>query len=115
MQTVLDAILRRFITFGRLAVTWPDGSQTSYGNEDGGPHAAMRLRDKRSGGGTELELLRWRSGRLRDARRRGTGLGLRGPGLGAGWRCGGTRARGLRRLRVTGVKERARREQARRD
>jgi cyclopropane-fatty-acyl-phospholipid synthase len=48
MQTVLDAILRRFITFGRLSVTWPDGSQTSYGSEDGGPHAAMRVRDKRT-------------------------------------------------------------------
>src|ERR1700729_2693774 len=48
MQTVLDAILRRFITFGRLSVTWPDGSQTNYGGGDGGPHAAMRLGDKRT-------------------------------------------------------------------
>jgi len=46
MQTILDAILRRFVTFGRLTVGWPDGSQTNYGEDDEGPRAAMRLRDR---------------------------------------------------------------------
>ncbi len=35
MQTILDPILRRFVTFGRLTVGWPDGSQTNYGEETG--------------------------------------------------------------------------------
>jgi len=45
MRTALDAILRRLVTIGRLTVAWPDGSRTSYGGDDGGPQAAMRLRD----------------------------------------------------------------------
>jgi cyclopropane-fatty-acyl-phospholipid synthase len=44
MRVVLDAILRRLITVGRLTVIWPDGSRKTYG-ADNDPHAAMRLRD----------------------------------------------------------------------
>jgi len=44
MRFVLDAILRRLITVGRLTVIWPDGSRKIYGSDDG-PHTAMRLRD----------------------------------------------------------------------
>jgi len=44
MRFVLDAILRRLITVGRLTVIWPDGSRKIYGSGDG-PHATMRLRD----------------------------------------------------------------------
>ena len=49
MQATLDAILRRFITVGRLAVRWPDGRLTSYaGPEGSGPEATMTLRDRRT-------------------------------------------------------------------
>jgi cyclopropane-fatty-acyl-phospholipid synthase len=49
MQAVLDSILRRFITIGRLTVRWPDGRQTSYaGPPDSGPDATITLRDKRT-------------------------------------------------------------------
>ena len=47
MRAVLDGILRRMINVGRLTVVWPDGSQTVYAGEDG-PHATMRLRDRRT-------------------------------------------------------------------
>jgi cyclopropane-fatty-acyl-phospholipid synthase len=46
MQTALNAILKRFITLGRLTVRWPDGHLTSYaGPPDSGPEAAIMLRD----------------------------------------------------------------------
>ncbi len=48
MRTVLDAILRRLVTIGRLSVAWPDGSETSYGEDDAGPRAAIRLRDEKT-------------------------------------------------------------------
>jgi cyclopropane-fatty-acyl-phospholipid synthase len=44
MRAFLDLILRRFITRGRLCVTWPDGTTTAYDGEPG-PVAAMELRD----------------------------------------------------------------------
>jgi cyclopropane-fatty-acyl-phospholipid synthase len=47
MRAVLDGILRRMISVGRLTVAWPDGSQTVYGGEDG-PDAVVRLRDERT-------------------------------------------------------------------
>ena len=47
MRFVLDAILRRLITTGRLTVVWPDGSRSAYG-AGGGPAATMRLRDGRT-------------------------------------------------------------------
>jgi cyclopropane-fatty-acyl-phospholipid synthase len=47
MRPVLDAILRRLITRGRLSVIWPDGSRSSYAGEDG-PSAVVRLRDQRT-------------------------------------------------------------------
>ena len=46
MQAALDAILRRFITLGRLTVRWPDGRLTTYGGPAGsGPEASITLRD----------------------------------------------------------------------
>ena len=46
MQAALDAILRRFITLGRLTVRWPDGRLTTYSGQPGsGPEASMTLRD----------------------------------------------------------------------
>lgn len=47
MQAVLDGILRRMVTVGRLTVIWPDGRHTVYAGEDG-PSAVMRLRDHRT-------------------------------------------------------------------
>src|SRR5580704_9705939 len=35
MRTVLDGILRRFITTGRLSVRWPDGQSSVYSGADG--------------------------------------------------------------------------------
>jgi cyclopropane-fatty-acyl-phospholipid synthase len=44
MQAALDAILRRFVTLGRLTVRWPDGRLTTYaGPEGSGPEAAITL------------------------------------------------------------------------
>ena len=46
MQAALDAVLRRFVTLGRLTVRWPDGSATVYAGPPGsGPAAAMAFRD----------------------------------------------------------------------
>jgi cyclopropane-fatty-acyl-phospholipid synthase len=46
MQAALDAILRRFITLGRLTVRWPDGRMTEYAGPPGsGPEASIALRD----------------------------------------------------------------------
>jgi len=41
---LLDGILRRFVQVGRLAVTWPDGSTTTYAGQPG-PQAQVLLRD----------------------------------------------------------------------
>ena len=49
MQAALDAILRRFITRGRLRVRWPDGRFTSYaGPPDSGPAAGLAFNDRRT-------------------------------------------------------------------
>jgi cyclopropane-fatty-acyl-phospholipid synthase len=46
MRAALDAILKRFITRGRLTISWPDASTTAYGGPPGsGPEAGLRLRD----------------------------------------------------------------------
>jgi cyclopropane-fatty-acyl-phospholipid synthase len=46
MQAALDAILRRFVTLGRLTVRWPDGRATTYAGPSGtGPDASITLRD----------------------------------------------------------------------
>jgi len=47
MRPVLDAILRRLITHGRLSVVWPDGVRSIYAGDDG-PSAVVRLRDQRT-------------------------------------------------------------------
>src|SRR6185437_15934368 len=44
MRTVLNAILRSFITIGQLTVRWPDGEVQEYGT--GKPRAAMALRNQ---------------------------------------------------------------------
>jgi cyclopropane-fatty-acyl-phospholipid synthase len=44
MQGILDGILRRLITAGRLKVIWPDGAETCYAGEEG-PGAVVRLAD----------------------------------------------------------------------
>jgi cyclopropane-fatty-acyl-phospholipid synthase len=43
MQIALDGILRRFVVTGRLAVRWPDGQLTTYG-DDNGPSAVVAVR-----------------------------------------------------------------------
>jgi cyclopropane-fatty-acyl-phospholipid synthase len=49
MRGTLDAILRRFITVGRLTVRWPDGQRTAYsGPGDPGLSAGIAFRDARS-------------------------------------------------------------------
>ena len=46
MRAALDAILKRFITHGRLTVRWPDSSLTTYGGPPGSaPEAWLRVRD----------------------------------------------------------------------
>jgi cyclopropane-fatty-acyl-phospholipid synthase len=46
MRAALDAVLKRFITRGRLTVTWPGSGTTAYGGPPGsGPEAGLRLRD----------------------------------------------------------------------
>ena len=47
MRTVLDGILRRMITDGRLTVVWPDGSNTVYQGRNG-PGTTVRIRDPRT-------------------------------------------------------------------
>jgi len=47
MRAILDAILRRLISCGQLAVIWPDGSRSSYQGSDG-PSAMVHLRDQRT-------------------------------------------------------------------
>ncbi|MBS0560381.1 MAG: class I SAM-dependent methyltransferase [Proteobacteria bacterium] len=46
MQAVLDAILKRFVRYGRLTVRWPDGRLSAYAGTEPGPEAAMSLNDK---------------------------------------------------------------------
>ncbi len=49
MRAALDAVLKRFITLGRLTVRWPGGATSSYGGLPGsGPKAGMALRDAAS-------------------------------------------------------------------
>ena len=49
MQGTLDAILRRFVSVGRLTVRWPDGRLTSYaGPADSGPSAGIAIADART-------------------------------------------------------------------
>ncbi|HST76299.1 MAG TPA: cyclopropane-fatty-acyl-phospholipid synthase family protein [Acetobacteraceae bacterium] len=49
MQAALDAILKRFITRGRLTVRYPDGRQAMYSGPPGsGPEAMIALRDARA-------------------------------------------------------------------
>ncbi len=43
MRRILDAILRRFITEGRLSVRYPDGSLVTYAGADG-PEAGVEIR-----------------------------------------------------------------------
>jgi cyclopropane-fatty-acyl-phospholipid synthase len=47
MRSVLDGMLRRLVTSGRLTIIWPDGTKSTYGNE-GGPNATIRLRNERT-------------------------------------------------------------------
>lgn len=47
MKSILDAILRRFVTTGRLTVRWPDGGLDTYSGKDG-PTAAVRFADNRT-------------------------------------------------------------------
>ena len=47
MKAVLDAILRRFVTIGRLTVRWPDGDLSSYVGADG-PAAGVQILDART-------------------------------------------------------------------
>ena len=47
MQTACAALLRRFITHGRLRVHWPDGSAEEFAGLPG-PEAAIRLHDARA-------------------------------------------------------------------
>jgi cyclopropane-fatty-acyl-phospholipid synthase len=49
MQPVLDTILRRFVTLGRLTVCWPDGRLTTYAGPSGsGPEAGLAIQDGRT-------------------------------------------------------------------
>jgi cyclopropane-fatty-acyl-phospholipid synthase len=43
MQAALDALLKRFITIGRLTVRWPDGQLQTYGGGQLGPEAGFTL------------------------------------------------------------------------
>ncbi len=47
MQAVLDAILRRFITVGRLSVRYPDGTLKTYSGASG-PAAGVDIRNDRT-------------------------------------------------------------------
>jgi cyclopropane-fatty-acyl-phospholipid synthase len=46
-ETLLDRVLRRLVRQGGLAVTWPDGRTTRYGNA-AEPQAACSITDRRS-------------------------------------------------------------------
>src|ERR1035437_6332631 len=49
MRVALDALLRRFVTIGRLTVRWPDGRMQAYAGPPGsGPEAGMEVRDNRT-------------------------------------------------------------------
>jgi cyclopropane-fatty-acyl-phospholipid synthase len=47
MRAVLDAVLRRVITIGRLTIVWPDGSRSIYEGAEG-PVAIAQLRDRQT-------------------------------------------------------------------
>lgn len=47
MRVILDGILRRLISIGRLTVAWPDGTRTVYAGSEG-PSALLRLRTPRA-------------------------------------------------------------------
>jgi cyclopropane-fatty-acyl-phospholipid synthase len=47
MQGILDGILRRLITVGRLTVIWPNEAQTHYAGDEG-PAVVVRLKDKKT-------------------------------------------------------------------
>ena len=47
MRVVLDGILRRFITYGRLSVRYPDGRLVTYG-VPAGPEAGIEIRTRRT-------------------------------------------------------------------
>ena len=47
MRWILDGILRRFITRGRLSVRYPDGSLVTYAGSDG-PEAGVEIRTARA-------------------------------------------------------------------
>ena len=44
MSRVLDAIMKRFVTHGCLAIRYPDGTTRHYGRRGSEPHAGMWLR-----------------------------------------------------------------------
>ena len=48
MQAVLDAILRRFITRGRLRVRYPNGALVTYTGLQDGPEAGLEIRTART-------------------------------------------------------------------
>jgi cyclopropane-fatty-acyl-phospholipid synthase len=49
MRGTLDAILRRFVSVGRLTVRWPNGKRTSYARPpESGPEAGIAIRDSRT-------------------------------------------------------------------
>ena len=48
MRAVLDAILRRFITRGRLSVRYPDGALVTYTGLEDGPDARLEIRTART-------------------------------------------------------------------
>ena len=43
MRAILDAILRRFVTYGRISVRYPDGTLVTYSGADG-PEAGAEIR-----------------------------------------------------------------------
>ena len=48
MRAVLDAILKRFITRGRLQVRYPDGTIATYTGTEDGPEAALHISSRRT-------------------------------------------------------------------
>ena len=48
MRALLDAILRRFITRGRLSVRYPDGGLVTYTGAEDGPEAGIEIRSNRT-------------------------------------------------------------------
>jgi cyclopropane-fatty-acyl-phospholipid synthase len=48
MRSTLDAILKRFITWGRFTVRWPDGSTSIYRGAEDGPSAGVALKNNQA-------------------------------------------------------------------